>query len=252
MPPFGRRRSVDSSSSDSDSKKYHRDEKHESHGEKHTGDRSLLDHFPHMPGLPVGGSQHIDHPPAYAPPSYTPPAAGDRLALTTTEVFPMAQAGPHPCIDADGSPVFIGSAIFSSNGGTPDSVHPCKIAPHLSPVCRVPYGGGEHGHHGRYDLLPFVPQLMEWVSTSRGQIPPNRRPVDGGVENNGAKLFHAMAKVGNIWVPGKTGIHLVRATSCHARLCVHVFDSMVAMFPSVAARTCLRRATLFCKFLVCK
>jgi hypothetical protein len=207
-------------------KKHHKDKKHHQ-GEKHLGekhndeeehpDRSLLDHFPHMPGM-GNSQQHLEHPPAYAPPPYTPPASGDRFALTTTGPFPTQQAGPHPCIDADGSPVFIGSALFYSNtgpstGGRPDSVHPCKIAPHLTPACRVPYGGGEHEHHGRYDLLPFVPQLMEWVLASRGQIPKNRRPIEGGVENHGAKLYHAVAKVGNIWVPGKTGAHLVCTAS---------------------------------------
>jgi len=224
MSPFGRRRSVDSSSSsssDSDSK-MHRDEKHHIDEKKHHGDehpdnsRSLLDHFPHMPGLPAGSSQQHFQSPSHAPPPYTPPAAGERLALTTTAAFPAHQAGPHPCIDADGSPVFLGSALFYSTGnpqgGGPDSVHPCKIAPHLSPVCRVPYGGGEFEHHGRYDLLPFVPQMMEWVLTSRGQIPQGRRAIEGGVENHGAKLYHAVAKVGNVWVPGKTGTHLVCAT----------------------------------------
>jgi len=219
MPPFARRRSVDSSSSsnqgDTDSKKYHDDKKHDHGEEHHDSDRSLGAHFPHMPGF--NSHQHLEHhaTPSYAPPPYTPPAAGDRIALTTTEAFPAQQAGPHPCIDADGSPVFIGSALFyaagnanHASGGRPDSVHPCKIAPHLLPPCRVPYGGGEFEHHGRYDLLPFVPHLMEWVSTSRGQIPPGRRPIEGGVENHGAKLYHAVAKVGNAWVPGKTGSHL--------------------------------------------
>ena len=237
MSPSGRRRSVDSSSSSDSDSKMHRDEKRHRDDKKHhqgeDNSRSLLDHFPHMPGLPAGGSQQHIESPSHAPPPYAPPAAGERLALNTTEAFPAHQAGPHPCIDADGSPVFLGSALFYSTGNTggrPDSVHPCKIAPHLSPPCRVPYGGGEFEHHGRYDLLPFVPQMMEWVLTSRGQIPQGRRPIEGGVENHGAKLYHAVAKVGNVWVPGKTGAHLVCSAPYTARLvdlCAHVFYRVV-------------------------
>lgn len=140
------------------------------------------------------------------PPHSTAPS-GDRIALTTTGVFPTSQAGQPACYDADRhSPIYVGSALF------PNAVHPCKIAPHLSPPCRVPYGGGEHEHHGRYDLLPLT-GAMEWVHTSNGNIPHGRQPVDGGYEDNGAKLYHARALVGDnhngVLVPGKTGTHLV-------------------------------------------
>lgn len=77
---------------------------------------------------------------------------------------------------------------------------------------RVPYGGGEHEHQGRYDLLPFAPDMMEWVRASKGHIPNGRRPVEGGYEENGAKLYHALAVVDGVCVPGKTGEHLVRSS----------------------------------------
>lgn len=89
-----------------------------------------------------------------------------------------------------------------------NSVHPCKVGPHLSPAAHVPYGGGEHLHHGRYDLLPFVPQQMEWVHTSHGRIPAGRRPIEGGYEEHGGKLYHALGTVAGLKVPGKTGEHL--------------------------------------------
>ncbi|TFK47823.1 hypothetical protein OE88DRAFT_746128 [Heliocybe sulcata] len=153
--------------------------------------------------FPIGGQHRdSDHPPPYGAPA--PPPSGYRLPLTTSSAFPPSeQVGRPPCVDADGrSPVFIGSAIF------PNSVHPCKIAPNLSPPCRVPYGGGEHEHNGRYDLLPFTPENMEWVATSYGRIPAGRRPVEGGYEEHGAKLYHALAEVNGVYVPGKTGEHL--------------------------------------------
>jgi hypothetical protein len=128
MPP--RRRSVDSSSSSSsgDSSKAHkgkRDKKGmDQDSKKEHGSRSIFQGHP-----PEG-------PPPYSPPINYPPS-GYRVPLSTTAPFPTPQqAGQPPCYDADGvSPVFIGSALLQS------SVHPCKIAPHLQPVCRMPFGG---------------------------------------------------------------------------------------------------------------
>ena len=48
---------------------------------------------------------------------------------------------------------------------------------------------------------------MEWVITS---VPAGRRPIDGGHEENGEKLYHAAAIISGVKVPGKTGRHLVR------------------------------------------
>jgi hypothetical protein len=155
------------------------------------------------------GPQQFKPPPG-PPPAYTPspqvsqPPSGNRIPLnTTSNFFPnSSELGPPPCFDADGSPVYLGSALF------PRSVHPCKIGMHLEGHALVAYGGGEQSHKGRYDLLPFVPQSMEFVRTSRGLIPQGRRPVEGGYEENGAKLYHAVAMVNGVRVPGKTGLHL--------------------------------------------
>jgi len=49
---------------------------------------------------------------------------------------------------------------------------------------------------------------MEWVPTSHGRIPQGRRPVEGGYEDHGGKLYHALANYQGIRVPGKTGEHL--------------------------------------------
>jgi DM9 repeat len=63
-------------------------------------------------------------------------------------------------------------------------------------------------------LLPINDQTMEWVLTSHGEIPSGQRPVEGGYEENGARLFHAIVCIDNVWVPGKTGEHLVRDHYC--------------------------------------
>jgi len=108
-------------------------------------------------------------------------------------------------MDANGvSPVYVGSAILD------DSVHPCKIAPSVHPPCRVAYGGTEKDHHGRYDLLPITSD-MEWVPTKNGEIPPGRRPIEGGYESGGDKLYHALGNIDGVDVPGKTGKHLAGA-----------------------------------------
>jgi len=154
---------------------------------------------------------------AHSPPAYqnVPPSApstsnaaaappsGYRVPLTTTAAFPdPGQTGHPPCYESNGSPIFIGSALFEK------SVQPCKIGPHLSPFASVAFGGLEHGHHGRYDLLPFVPQTMEFVPTSHGRIPEGRRPIEGGYEEHGGKLYHAVAYIHGVRIPGKTGEHL--------------------------------------------
>lgn len=159
------------------------------------------------PGFPQTSvdTKFPQYPPPPAPPmGNPPPPSGFRVPLRTDSSFPLVdQTGPPIAYDADGtSPIFIGSALFET------SVHPCKIGPHLQPPVSVAYGGGEHGHHGRYDLLPFVPEQMEWVPASYGQIPPGRRPIEGGYEENGGKLYHALANVNGVRVPGKTGEHL--------------------------------------------
>ncbi|KAI9461718.1 hypothetical protein BJY52DRAFT_1117082 [Lactarius psammicola] len=159
--------------------------------------------------------EHHEPPPSYTPSAAAlphqrqqmPPPSGYRVPLGTPgQPFPgIDRTREAPFTDADGkSPVFLGSAIMQDG-----SVHPCKVAPSLpSAPCRVPFGGGELEHRGRYDLLPFVPDLMEFVLTSRGQVPPGRRPVKGGFEKSGQELYHAVAVINGVRVPGKTGAHL--------------------------------------------
>ena len=102
--------------------------------------------------------------------------------------------------DIGGQPVYVASALMEN------AVHPCKCVPHLEPPCRVPYGGGEHAHHGRYDILPITDD-MEWVQCEGGGIPYGRTPVEGGYEGE-HPLYHAYADIHGTKVPGKTGPHL--------------------------------------------
>ncbi|PIL35555.1 hypothetical protein GSI_02283 [Ganoderma sinense ZZ0214-1] len=244
-----RSRSSSSSSSSSDEEKKKKKDKHDKHGRGHSAFPTPGHDFPHaagvahaspgpsfasppsfpqvagghmpqvaMPLFPVTdhGAEHgfppsrdVESHTGAAPPPYTsapgaPPASGFRIPLSDNMQFPSQQAGPPVVVDADGrTPVFIGSALFER------AVHPCKIIPTFQPPARVAWGGREHEHRGRYDLLPFDPNTMEWVPASHGQLPPGRRPVEGGYEENGEKLYHALASVQGVRVPGKTGAHLV-------------------------------------------
>ena len=168
------------------------------------------DRAPAMPDFPPGhgiDQKSISDGGVNSPPPYTsarsPPPSGFRIPLTTTDAFPDPQTlGQPPCYDSDGSPIYIGSALLGN------SVHPCKIGKHLQPYVSVPYGGAEYGHHGRYDLLPYMPDQMEFVPTANGKLPYGRRPVEGGYEDYGAKLYHAVALIKGLRVPGKTAEHL--------------------------------------------
>jgi len=216
MAPSQRRRSIDSSSSSSESSP---NPHNPSQSEKQrattgasggSGDAKAQtssargDHEP-PPSYTASASASAAVP--VAPPPQVPPS-GYRIPLTSPDGSPfpgVERTREAPFTDADGkSPVFIGSAIMQY------SVHPCKIAPNHPRPCFVSYGGEEIHHEGRYDLLPFVPEHMEFVQTSGGRIPPGRRPVKGGFEHDGKELYHAVAVVEGIKVPGKTGLHFVR------------------------------------------
>jgi len=167
----------------------------------------LIPHFPN-PTAHQGGGTSPSGRISPRPQSNIPPPSGFRISLTTESPFPPLQhtLAP-PSTDLGGEPVFFGSALF------PNSVHPCKIAPHLQPHCRVPYGGGEYEHSGRYDLLPFS-EDMELVPTSGGRIPPGRRPIEGGYEETGQRLYHGLVMHNGVRVPGKVGEHLGGCNFC--------------------------------------
>lgn len=229
MSPNSRRRSFDSSSSssssdsDSSKKREKKAKKEQKRLEKLAKQSHNNGGFPHpelgghaveghrvAPSMPLMPQEHIKAPtqPSSFPPPYTqaphvsataPPASGYRIPLSTTSAFPAhQQLGVVPCQDLDGSPVYFGSALLEN------SVHPGKITPALKAHCGIPYAGTEYWHNGRYDLLPFDPSTMELVRTSYGQIPHGRRPIEGGYEDHGAKLYHAVGLVDGVRVPGKT------------------------------------------------
>jgi len=200
-----RRKSIDSSSSSDSSDSKHGKVKKDKKDKKNKKEKEKGD--THDKGSLAFPSAHTssatgDLPPTYSAPA-PPPPSGYRIPLGSTSIFPPPdQAGPPSCVDVDGSPVYIGSALFDN------SVHPCKVVPKLTTPCLVPYAGSELAHNGRYDLLLFNPAMMEWVKTTSGQVPHGRRPIEGGYEDHGGKLYHAMAWLNGLRVPGKCAEHL--------------------------------------------
>lgn len=103
-----------------------------------------------------------------APPTYSAspaPPAGLRVPLTTSLPPRPDTLGPAPFADLGGEPVYVASALIGK------SVQPCKVCyfPGAGVGVRVPFGGQELVHSGRYDVLPITDQ-MEWVTTSGGQV----------------------------------------------------------------------------------
>ena len=182
------------------------------------------------------------------------PPSGYRIPLIEPGPFPgVERTGAAPFRDVSSGPVFIGSALLQY------SVHPCKISSTNDHVCLVGYRGKEVQFRGRYDLLPFVPEHMEFVQTSRGRIPPGRRPIKGGFEQDGPELYHAVATLHGIKVPGKTGIHLVRTPgflwtlsvcgsraheSCLARRAATSLSIKRSMYSRTNMKSCKTRFTL--------
>ena len=187
-------------------------------------------------------SKPEDRPPST--PSAPPPPTGHRIVLSSSTPFPDLSHTKAPvCYDTGGidRPVFLGSAIFDR------SVHPCKISRSLNQPCRVPFGGSEIRHNGRFDLLPFDPETMEWVPASLGRTPTDRRPVRGGYEQNGARLYHAIATVKSTRVPGKTGEHLV-SIYLDVDFLLNVWYSSVGVtWPTAGKSMSSLAGTIFCK-----
>ncbi|TFK98378.1 hypothetical protein BDV98DRAFT_628816 [Pterulicium gracile] len=133
----------------------------------------------------------------------------DRICLHTDAPFPTTQSWiGKPVTSLDGSPIFIGSGYSIS-----DSVQPCTIAPHLKPPLRIPHERGERDlrYSGRYDLLPFDPEQMDWIEALQGQVPEGRVPIVGGYEvyrEVVREVYHALTVFDGSAVAGKTGEHL--------------------------------------------
>ncbi|KAK7676655.1 hypothetical protein QCA50_020399 [Cerrena zonata] len=129
--------------------------------------------------------------------------------------LPPDRTGPAIFVDGAGHQVFLGSALLVKEGVT--SLQPCPIivSTPTSFSCRVPSDDLDREHNGHWELLPFDPERMEWVSPCDGFVPPKRTPVEGGYEmsrNGQVSLYYALTTVVDEWgnreeFIGKAGRH---------------------------------------------
>jgi len=116
-------------------------------------------------------------------------------------VFSQSGIGP-PCNDF-GDYVGIATVIGENDRV---SVQPCRIRKGFQPTCFVLYDKGVLQHRGQFSLL-CITDDMEWVPASDGVIPEGRVPVEGGFEETGHKLYHALDKT-EPYYAGKTAPHI--------------------------------------------
>lgn len=132
------------------------------------------------------------------------PPNGIRIRWIASEPIPppplMSCIKP-VCFDVNDGPVYLASAFFHDG-----SIHPCKITTaHYPYHLRIPYEGRElTPFQFDFDFLVVSPD-MEWVPAEKGKIPKGLRPVLGGLDADGKELYHAMGKIQDWHVPGKTG-----------------------------------------------
>lgn len=155
------------------------------------------------------------------------------IAPDANHVLDLTLAGPPVSIDAYGRQIFLGSALLINKLEQDHSLHPCRIVV-SSPdsfTCLVPFGGKEVEHDGRWQLMPFDPEQMEWVFPSDGgMIPLGRQAVQGGYEPYNFQritkrdLYYGLVSLISSdgkeeRYAGKLGEHLGRCQSCQRYMC---------------------------------
>ncbi|KLO16906.1 hypothetical protein SCHPADRAFT_887358 [Schizopora paradoxa] len=101
-----------------------------------------------------------------------------------------------PGVGAEGQKLYFGSVYMTMSNGV-RQIYPCALE------CLDPARG--HFRHNYmhlpahrqafFSMLPFYPRVMELVSTSRGRVPYNCRPIEGGFDSMGNTLYHGIAFV---------------------------------------------------------
>lgn len=145
-------------------------------------------------------------------------AFGPRVRVDAGNVFPdEAVVGVAPFRDLEGRPLYVGTAVLD------DRAIPCQIDPRALEARRPATRKVRQAEPVRYDVL-VISSSMQWVPAMYGEIPVGRQPVHGGHENSSPHLYHAIARIGNTFIPGKTSPDLGGALVTYGGE-EHFFDS---------------------------
>ncbi|KDN42837.1 hypothetical protein RSAG8_06591, partial [Rhizoctonia solani AG-8 WAC10335] len=145
-------------------------------------------------------------------------AFGTRVRVDVGTTFPdEAVVGVAPFRDSEGRPLYVGTAILD------DGAIPCQIDPQMFAVKRPTTCKSRQAQPVRYDVL-VISSSMQWIPAAYGEIPYGKQPVHGGHENSSPHLYHAIARIGNTFIPGKTSPDLGGALVTYQGE-EHFFDS---------------------------
>ncbi|KAF8757757.1 universal ribosomal protein uL5 family [Rhizoctonia solani] len=157
-------------------------------------------------------------------------AFGTRVRVDVGTTFPdEAVVGVAPFRDTEGRPLYVGTAVLD------DSAIPCQIDPQTLQFKRPMTRKSRQAQPAR--RVSCGSSSMQWISASFGEIPYGKHPVHGGHENTSPHLYHAIARIGNTFIPGKTSPDLGGALVTYGGE-EYFFDSDYYVFHEV--RNCIR------------
>ncbi|CAE6513638.1 unnamed protein product [Rhizoctonia solani] len=143
-------------------------------------------------------------------------AFGTRVRVDVGTTFPdEAVVGVAPFRDSEGRPLYVGTAILD------DGAIPCQIDPQMFAVKRPTTRKSRQAQPVRQVMIS---SSMQWIPATYGEIPYGKQPVHGGHENSSPHLYHAIARIGNTFIPGKTSPDLGGALVTYQGE-EHFFDS---------------------------
>ncbi|CAE6482087.1 unnamed protein product [Rhizoctonia solani] len=157
-------------------------------------------------------------------------AFGTRVRVDVGTTFPdEAVVGVAPFRDTEGRPLYVGTAVLD------DRAIPCQIDPQMLEVKRPTTRKSRQAQPVRQ--VSLISSSMQWLPAAYGEIPYGKQPVHGGHENSSPHLYHAIARIGNTFIPGKTSPDLGGALVTYEGE-EHFFDSDYYVFHG--SRNCIR------------
>lgn len=96
----------------------------------------------------------------------------------------------------------------------------------------------QHDAHNSNCFMNPSSVRMKWYDATAGDIPEGKVPIQGGYEESGEQLYHALTRIDGFWVPGKTGKHLRGANFPYGGREVRIVSCEDAHSPSLCQTLC--------------